>query len=67
MACKKSNTKRIIFITWDWLWNATTRREEWVPFFFYEHQPSEVLILDEVVDITIKDKKIIGGTIIVEK
>jgi hypothetical protein len=28
---------------------------------FYEHQPNEVLILDEVVDITIKDKRLLAG------
>jgi hypothetical protein len=26
--------------------------------YFYEHQPREDLILDETIDITIKDKKI---------
>jgi hypothetical protein len=35
--------------------------------YFYEHQPMEVLILDEVVDITIKDKKIVGWTMIIKK
>jgi hypothetical protein len=30
------------------------------PTYFYEHQPKEALILDEVVDITVKDKKING-------
>ncbi len=32
------------------------------PMYFYEHQPWEALILDEVVNITIKDKKIVGWT-----
>jgi hypothetical protein len=35
--------------------------------YFYEHQPMEVLILDEVVDITIKDKKIVGWTMIIKE
>jgi hypothetical protein len=30
---------------------------------FYEHQPGEILILDEVVDINVKDNKIVGWTI----
>ncbi len=30
------------------------------PVIFYEHQPGKVLILDEAVDLIIKDKKING-------
>jgi hypothetical protein len=30
------------------------------PVIFYEHQPGKVLILDEAVDLTIKDKNING-------
>jgi hypothetical protein len=35
--------------------------------FFYEHQPGEILIINEAMDITIKDKKINGKTITAEK
>jgi len=35
--------------------------------YFYEHQPTEALILDEVTDITIKDKKNVGWTVIVKE
>ncbi len=37
------------------------------PIYFYKHQLGEVLILDEAVDVIIKDKKIIGWTVIVEE
>jgi hypothetical protein len=30
------------------------------PMYFYEWQPTEVLILDEVVNISFKDKKIVN-------
>jgi hypothetical protein len=35
--------------------------------YFYKHQLLKVLILDEVTNVTIKDEKIIGWTIIVEE
>jgi hypothetical protein len=35
--------------------------------YFYEHQLGKDLILDEVVDITIKDKKIASWIVIAEK
>lgn len=35
--------------------------------YFYEHQPREALILDEVIDITIKDKKNVGWTVITKE
>jgi hypothetical protein len=33
------------------------------PIYFYKHQPREVLIFDETIDVTIKDKKIVGWTV----
>jgi len=30
------------------------------PLYFYEQQTEETLILDEVADIIVKDKKIVG-------
>jgi hypothetical protein len=35
--------------------------------YFSEHQPREALILYEGADITIKDKKIIGWMVTIEK
>jgi hypothetical protein len=35
--------------------------------YFYEHQLKEALILDEVVDITVKDKKIASWIVTVEE
>lgn len=35
--------------------------------YFDEHQPKEALILDEVIDITIKDKKIVGWIVTTKK
>jgi hypothetical protein len=35
--------------------------------YFYEHQPREALILDEAIDIIIKDKKIISWTMTIEE
>jgi len=37
------------------------------PVYFYEHQLKEALILDEVVDITVKDKKIASWIVTVEE
>jgi hypothetical protein len=37
------------------------------PIYFYKHQPREVLILDEITNVTVKDKKIIGWIVIVEE
>jgi hypothetical protein len=37
------------------------------PVYFYEHQPREALILDEAINITIKDKSIVGWITIAEK
>ncbi len=37
------------------------------PVYFYEHQPGKVLILDEVVDIIVKNKKITSWTVTVEE
>jgi hypothetical protein len=34
--------------------------------YFYEHQPRKALTLDEVVDITVKDKTIVGWTAKIE-
>ncbi len=31
--------------------------------YFFQHQLGEVLILDEYVDVAIKDKKIVGWTV----
>ncbi len=35
--------------------------------YFYEHQPKEALILDEAVNITIKDKNIVGWIATIEE
>ncbi len=35
--------------------------------YFFEHQLGEALILDEVVNITIKDKKIVGWIVITKE
>ncbi len=32
------------------------------PVYFYEHQPREALIFDEVANITVKDRKIASWT-----
>jgi hypothetical protein len=37
------------------------------PVYFYEHQLREALILDEVVDITVKDKKIASWIVTIEE
>ncbi len=37
------------------------------PMYFYEHQLREDLIQDEIVDITIKEQKIIGWTVTIEE
>jgi hypothetical protein len=37
------------------------------PVYFYQHQLGEVLILDEVANVTIKNKKIVGWIVIAEK
>jgi hypothetical protein len=35
--------------------------------YFYEHQSREALILDEAIDIIVKDKKIVGWTMTIEE
>jgi hypothetical protein len=35
--------------------------------YFYKHQPKEVLTLDEDVDVTIEDKKIVRWTVIAKE
>jgi hypothetical protein len=37
------------------------------PMYFHEHQPREALILDEVVDIIVKDKKIVRWTVMAKE
>ncbi len=37
------------------------------PFWYYQHEPRETLILDEFADIMIKNKKITGWAFIVDK
>jgi hypothetical protein len=34
------------------------------PFWYYQHEPRQTLILDEFVDITIKNKQTISWTLI---
>jgi hypothetical protein len=36
------------------------------PIYFYQHQSKKVLILDEVANMIIKDKNIVGWMVIVE-
>jgi hypothetical protein len=35
--------------------------------YFYEHQPREALTLDEIIDIIVKDKTIVGWTVTIEE
>jgi hypothetical protein len=35
--------------------------------YFYEHQPSKALILNEAINIIVKDKNIVGWTMIDEE
>ncbi len=37
------------------------------PIYFYQHQSRKVLILDEVANMIIKDKKIVGWMVTVEE
>jgi len=37
------------------------------PMYFYEHQLGEALILDEVPNIIVKDKKIVSWTMTTEE
>jgi hypothetical protein len=48
------------------LWYASTEKKPKYLVYFYKHQPKEVLILNEAVDVTIKDKKIIGWKVTID-
>jgi hypothetical protein len=37
------------------------------PLHFYKHEPRETLIIDETIDITITDQKIVGQIITTEE
>jgi hypothetical protein len=37
------------------------------PIYFYKHQLGEVLILDETIDVTIKDKKIVRWIVVAKE
>jgi hypothetical protein len=49
------------------LWHVSNRRKTKISNLFYQHQVGEILILDEIVDVTTKDKKIVEWTVIVEE
>ncbi len=66
MAYKRSGTKRVIFFERNWLYASTNKKTK-CHVYFYKHQLGFFLILDEVVDVIVKDKKIARWTVTTEE
>jgi hypothetical protein len=63
MACKGSSTLKTIFLKTE-IDCGMLQLKDKVDYsmYFYEHRPREALILDEAIDIIVKDKKITSCT-----
>jgi hypothetical protein len=68
VAYRRSGIKRVIyFLNFFECGMLQPEEKHEYPIYFYKHQPREVLILDEVVDVIVKGKKIARWTITVEE
>jgi len=63
VACRRSGTKKVIIFERNYYGMFQPKEKPKYLVYFYKHQLGKILILDEVVDVIVKDKKI-GGWIV---
>jgi hypothetical protein len=63
----KINPKELKFLLEVYVGMAQPKDNINYPFWYYQHEPGETLILDESIDITIKNKQITRWTLTIDE